>query len=160
MCRELSKPLLRASSPLSTLAGAGAEERRSLPLKLWTFIHIQALCAFCFGVLYCFTVVQRFIIVQGDASSGPCFMLCCASHCFASLMATHRSLQGNASCSARPGFMLQGVASCSYVRFKTLLRAHQGRASCFVLFKTLLRALQDVASCFALNMLQASSHHH
>ena len=46
------------------------------------------------------------------------------------------------------------------VRFKALLRAHQGRASCFVLFKTLLRALQDVASCFALNMLQASSHHH
>ena len=122
VCRELSKPLLRASSPLSTLAGAGAEERRSLPLKLWTFIHIQALCAFCFGVLYCFTVVQRFIIVQGDASSGPCFMLCCASHCFTSLMATCCSLQGDACA-------LQGVTSRS-------------PRPCFM-----LRALQDVAAC-------------
>ena len=142
VCRELSKPLLRASSPLSTLAGAGAEERRSFPLKLWT------LFMFKLGVLLCFT------IVQGDASNVTCFMPYYASHCFARFMAMRRALQGDASRSTRPCFMLralQGVASCCSARFKALLRALQGSASCFI--HLMLHVLHDVTSSLATNSL-------
>ena len=142
VCRELSKPLLRASSPLSTLAGAGAEERRSFPLKLWTFIHNQALCAF---VLVCFNTSQLLNV----SYLYKAMLQAVRASCFAAL---HTASQVSWRRAVHFKAML--------VRFKALLRAHQGRASCFVLFKTLLRALQDVASCFALNMLQASSHHH
>ena len=179
MCRELSKPLLRASSPLSTLAGAGAEERRSFPLKLWTFIHNQALCAF---VLVCFNTSQLLNVsylykAMLQAVRASCFTaLHIASqvswrravhfkamlHALQGLASCFKALLHAAMCASRHYFALTKAmlhASCSsrrcFARFKTLHRNHQGCASCFMLFKTLLHA-----SCLALSILQASSHHH
>ena len=130
VCRELSKPLLRASSPLSTLAGAGAEERRSLPLKLWTFIQIQARCAF---VSWCALMLHSCSMLHN--CSRRCFKRS-VLHALLRFTLLHKShgdvlfTSRRCLCASRRYFALT----------KAVLHASCSSRRCCVLFKTLLHA--------------------